>query len=128
MDTIADILTIIINGQRVQKKHVAVPYSTFAQNLLAFMKQHDFIGDVRMQESPKAKIVVSLAYSDSGKPKISGVTRLSKPGRRVYAPSTHMPYTHQDSGMIIVSTSEGLMDEKHARGKGIGGELICAIW
>lgn len=128
MDTVANILTIIINGQRVQKKRVAVPYSKFAERLLAFMKKNDFIGDVRMQESPKAKLVVSLGYSDSGKPKISGVARLSKPGRRVYAGASHMPYTRQDSGMIVVSTPEGLMDEKRARGKGIGGELICAIW
>lgn len=128
MDTVANILTIIINGQRAQKKRVAVPYSKFAEQLLAFMKKSAFIGDVRMQESPKAKLVVSLSYTDSGRPTIQGVKRLSKPGRRVYAGALHMPYTHQDAGMVVVSTPDGLMDEKHARGKGIGGELICAIW
>lgn len=128
MDTVANILTIIINGQRAQKKRVVVPYSTFAESLLAFMKKNDFIGDVRTQESPIAKLVVSLSYSESGKPKIGGVKRISKPGRRVYAGAAHMPYSYQEAGMIVVSTPQGLMDEKHARGKKVGGELICAIW
>lgn len=128
MDTVSNILTILMNGQRVGKKRVAVPYSKFAESLLAFMKKSDFIGDVRTQESPIAKLVVSLSYTESGKPKISGVKRISKPGRRVYAGAANMPYTHQDSGMVVVSTPQGLMDEKHARGKKVGGELICAIW
>lgn len=128
MDTVANILQTIVNGQRAQKKRVAVPYSKFANALLAFLKEQSFIGDVRMQKSPKAKLVVSLSYSDTGKPGIAGVKRISKPGNRTYASSNNMPYTHQDMGMIVVSTPEGLMDEKHARGKGIGGELICAIW
>ena len=93
MDTVSDILTIIMNGQRVGKKRVAVPHSRFAERLLAFLKEQEFIGDVRTQESPRAKLVVSLAYDESGHPKISGVKRISKPGRRVYAGSAHMPYT-----------------------------------
>lgn len=128
MDTVANILQTILNGQRAQKKRVAVPYSRFTEQLLSFMKEQGFIGDVRTQESPRAKLIVSLGYSDTGKPNINGITRISKPGRRMYAGSKHLPYTHQDAGMIIVSTSAGLMDEKHARGKSLGGELICAIW
>lgn len=128
MDTVANILQTILNGQRAQKKRVAVPYSRFTEQLLGFMKGQGFIGDIRTQESPRAKLIVSLAYSDEGKPNINGITRISKPGRRMYAGSEHLPYTYQDAGMIIISTPEGLMDEKHARGKGLGGELICAIW
>ena len=128
MDSVANILTILLNGQRVRKERVAVPYSKFAKNFLDFLKKENLIGDVRLQETPIAKLVVSLAYEDDETPKIAGAKRISKPGRRVYAGSDNLPYSQQDNGMIIVSTSEGLMDEKHARGKKVGGELICAIW
>lgn len=128
MDSVANILTILLNGQRVGKERVAVPFSKFAKNFLEFLKKENLIGDVRVQESPIAKLVVSLAYEEDETPKITGAKRISKPGRRVYAGSAKLPYTQQDRGMIIVSTPDGLMDEKHARGKNIGGELICAIW
>ncbi|MCE9642798.1 MAG: 30S ribosomal protein S8 [Candidatus Andersenbacteria bacterium] len=128
MDSVANILTILLNGQRVGKERVAVPYSKFAKNFLDFLKKENLIGDVRLQETPIAKLVVSLAYEDDETPKIAGAKRISKPGRRVYVGSDNLPYSQQDNGMIIVSTSEGLMDEKHARGKKVGGELICAIW
>lgn len=128
MDTVANTLTILMNGQKVGKKRVAVPYARFTESLLEFLKAQTLIGDFRLQESPKSKLVVSLAYDEDGTPKIGGARRISKSGRRVYVGAKRMPYTQQEVGMIIVSTSEGLMDEKHARGKGIGGELICAIW
>ena|SRR3989344_1310976 len=128
MDTVANILTILLNGQKAQKKRVAVPFSRFSKRFLEFMKEQKFIGDIRLQEAPRAKIIVSLSYGDSGKPAIAGCRRISKPGKRVYATSRKLPYTRQETGMIVVSTPEGLMDEKHARGKKIGGELICAIW
>lgn len=128
MDTVANTLTTLLNAQRVGKERVAVPYSRFSQSLLEFLKAQSLIGDFRLQESPKAKLVVSLSYNEAGKPAIAGAKRISKPGRRVYASASNLPYTYQKNGMIVVSTPEGLMDEKHARGKGIGGELICAVW
>ncbi|MEK7499426.1 MAG: 30S ribosomal protein S8 [Patescibacteria group bacterium] len=128
MDTVGNTLTILLNGQRVGKKRVAVPFSRFTERLLNFMKEQKLIGDIRLQETPKAKLIVSLAYSQEGKGAISGSQRISKPGRRVYAGADFLPYSRQESGMIIVSTPEGLMSEKKARGKGVGGELICAIW
>ncbi|HLC48785.1 MAG TPA: 30S ribosomal protein S8 [Candidatus Andersenbacteria bacterium] len=128
MDTVGNTLTILLNGQRVGKKRVAVPFSRFTQSLLSFMKEQKLIGDIRVQESPKSKLIVSLAYNEAGKGVISGSNRISKPGRRVYVGADRLPYSRQEAGMIIVSTPEGLMDEKRARGKGIGGELICAIW
>lgn len=128
MDSVANTLTILLNGQRVGKERVAVPYARFTKNFLEFLKKENLIGDVRVQETPISKLVVSLAYDEDDTPKITGAKRISKPGRRVYAGSSNLPYTHQDRGMIIVSTPDGLMDEKHARGKNVGGELICAIW
>lgn len=128
MDTIGNTLTILLNGQRVGKKRVAVPFSRFTERLLTFMKEQNLIGDIRVQESPKSKLIVSLSYNEAGKGVINGSKRISKPGRRVYSGAAFLPYSRQESGMIIVSTPEGLMDEKRARGKKLGGELICAIW
>lgn len=128
MDSVANTLTILLNGQRVGKERVAVPHARFTKSFLEFLKKEELIGDIRVQETPIPKLIVSLAYDEAKNPKISGAKRISKPGRRVYAGSSNLPYSQQDNGMIIVSTSVGLMDEKHARGKNIGGELICAIW
>lgn len=128
MDPIANILTTLLNGQNAQKKRVAVPFSQFSKRFLEFMKEQKYIGDIRLQETPRAKIIVSLSYDESGKPAIIGCQKISKPGKRVYATSRKLPYTRQETGMIVVSTPIGLMDEKQARGKKIGGELICSIW
>ena len=128
MDTVANLLNSVINAQRVEKKHVVVPYSRFSKELLDFLAKKEMIGKVRVQDSPIKKLVVSLRYHKDGRPTITGVQRVSKPGRRVYAKGTEMPYTRQDRGFIVVSTSTGLMDEKSARGKNLGGELLCEIW
>lgn len=128
MDSVANMLVILLNGQRVEKERVVVPFSRFSKSFLEYLKLQSLIGDVRVQEGAIPALLVSLAYTDSKEPKIQGARRISKPGRRVYVGKEKLPYTNQEKGMIIVSTSEGLMDEKHARGKGLGGELICAIW
>ena len=128
MDPIADMLTSLVNAQRVGKKRVAVPYSHFKKNLLTTLQEQGYISSVRVQESPKSKLVVSLAYDDFGNPKIRGVKRMSSPGGRMYARHAKMPYSYEGYGTIIVSTSRGLMDEKKARKDKVGGELVCAIW
>lgn len=128
MDPVADMLTSLINAQRVGKKRVAVPYSSFKQNILAILQEKGFIGNVRVQESPRAKLVVSLAYDEQGMPRIRGVKRLSSPGSRKFARHTNIPFSHEGFGTIILSTPQGLMDEKKARGEHVGGELICVIW
>lgn len=127
MDTIGNMLTSLVNAQRVGKKHVAIPYSRFNKDLLEFLQKRGVVAKVRMQESPKAKLVVTLAY-DSGQPVIHGTKRISKPGRKMYAKNDAIPYAYQDFGFIVLSTSKGLMDEAQARKEHVGGELICAIW
>lgn len=128
MDPIADMLTSLVNAQRAGKKRVAVPYSKFKKELLDLLVQKGSVAHVRTQESPKAKLVVTLEYDEFGQPAMRGVKRISKPGRRVYARSKKMPFTYSQIGFIVVSTPEGLMDELQARREKIGGELICAIW
>ena len=128
MDTVADMLTTLVNAQRVGKKRVAVPYSRFKKELLDALQKKQYIANVRVQESPKAKLVVTLAYDEAGEPRISGIKRLSKPGSRMYVKGKRMPYSYKSYGSVIVSTSQGLKDEREVRQEGIGGELVCAIW
>jgi len=128
MDPIADMLTSLINAQRAGKKRVAMPYSNFKKSLLDFLVQKGVVSHVRVQESPKAKLVVTLSYTDNGQPQIRGVKRISKPGRRVYASAKDIPFTYSKIGMIVVSTPQGLVDDIQARREKVGGELICAVW
>ncbi|MBI1833698.1 MAG: 30S ribosomal protein S8 [Candidatus Andersenbacteria bacterium] len=128
MDPIADMLTSLINAQRAQKKRVAVPYSRFKEALLATLQEQGFVSSVRTQDSPAAKLIVSLAYTEDGSPRLNGVKRLSTPGRRRYAGATQMPYNYTGFGKIIVSTSKGLMEADKAKKEKLGGELVCAIW
>lgn len=128
MDTVANMLTALVNAQRVGKKRVALPYSRFQKSLLEFLQQQGLVAKVRVQESPRAKLVVTLAYDEHEEPKIAGAKRLSSPGRRYYAGSDEIPFSYQGFGTIVVSTSEGLLDDVSARKRGLGGELVCAIW
>lgn len=128
MDPIADMITSLVNGQRAGKKRVAIPYSRFKKSLLDMLIKKEMVAHVRVQEGVKAKLIVTLIYNEDGQPRIRGVRRLSKPGRRLYAGSNEMPFAYNGIGFVIVSTPQGLIDESQARREKIGGELICAIW
>lgn len=128
MDVIANMLTSLVNAQRAGKKRVAVPYSNFKHQLLQFLQEQGYIAKVRVQESPRPKLVVTLKYYEDEKPRITGVKRLSSPGRRWYTGHTEVPFTYQGFGTVVISTSKGIIDEVTARKEHIGGEIICAIW
>lgn len=140
MDTIGNMLTSLINAQRVHKQRVAVPYSRFKQSLAQIFQDKGLISTWRVQEGPRPQLIMTLAYvnesstsaqgemSFSGRPAISGVRRLSRPGQRRYAQSARIPYATTGVGTIIVSTPQGLMDDAKARELGLGGELVCEIW
>lgn len=128
VDVMANLLTTLTNAQRVGKKRVAVPYSGYKKSFLEFLQSQGLVAAVRVQESPRAKLVVTLAYDEAGQPKIGGAKRLSKPGRRWYVKHGEIPYTYEGYGFIVVSTPEGLMIDRKARKAGVGGELVCAIW
>lgn len=121
-------LTTLINAQRVGKRRVAIPYSSFTKELLEFLQQRGLVASVRVQEAPRAKLVVTLKYDEDNQPIIHGVRRLSKPGSRYYARARAIPYRYAKVGLIVLSTSRGLKDDRAARQEKVGGELICAIW
>lgn len=129
MDSIANMLTALLNAQRVGKTRVAVPYSQFKEQLALLFQAKGLVASVRVQEGPRAQLLLTLAYDDeSGQPKIHGVRRLSTPGRRQYAKQRELPYPVQSQGAIVVSTPQGLMSDAEARRAGMGGELVCEIW
>lgn len=128
MDTVANMLTALVNAQRVKKERVAVPHSQFTQRLLAVLKDHGRIADFRVQEGPQAKVVVTLAYRSGKQPQLSGMRRISSPGGRRYVVHTKLPYPKHGEGFYLISTSRGVMDEVRARKEKLGGELMCEIW
>jgi len=120
-------LTSLLNAQRVGKERVALPYARFSEQLARLLQARGVLGDVRVQEGVRPKLVITLAYHD-GRPNISGARRLSAPGRRYYISHRHLPYAGRRPGFFVVSTSRGLMDAEQARKERLGGELVCAVY
>lgn len=127
MDPIADILTSLLNAQRVGKERVALPYAAFSERLARFLHERGVVGDVRVQEGTRPKLVITLAYRD-GQPKVTAARRLSSPGRRFYVSHRELPYAGRRPGFFVISTSQGLMDAEKARKERLGGELVCVIY
>lgn len=128
-DPIADMLTRIRNAQAVSKARVEMPYSKVKHNLATILKEEGYLEDVRKSEDAnKPVLVVMLKYNPEGKAVIRSVQRISKPGRRVYARNTELPYILNNIGIAVISTSRGLMTNKKARKEKLGGEVICEIY
>ncbi len=128
MDPIADMLTCIRNAQMVGHKTVIVPFSKVKREMLSIFKKEGFIKDfreIKQKDLPFLKIY--LKYKDK-KPVIHGLKRISKPGRRVYVSASKIPVVLGGLGVAIISTSSGIMTDKEARKKKIGGEILCEIW
>ncbi len=128
MDTIANMLNTIINAQNVNKKRVMVPYSRFKESLARLLQEKGLLAAMRVQEGPQPSLVLSLAYQKNGSPRIHGLRRLSRPGQRLYVSKADIPRSLDGLGVVVVSTPEGLMDDRKARKEGVGGELVCEIW
>jgi len=127
-DPIADLLTRIRNASSAKKRRVEIPSSKMKLSLVEILKQQNFIEDyVVIEDNKQNKIEVKLKYID-GKPAISGLKKISKPGLRVYEGVDSLPRVLNGLGIAVISTSKGLMTEKQARKETIGGEIICHVW
>ena len=127
-DPIADMLTSIRNAQRAKKRVIEVPSSKLKESLVAILLAQGYLEAVEKQgETPHVKLVITLKY-DGKTPVISSLKRESTPGHRKYVKAEDMPRVLNDFGIAIFSTSQGLMTNKDARQKGIGGEVICSIF
>ncbi len=124
-DPLGDMLTRIRNGQKARKKFVACPKSRLRENVLSVLKKEGFIHDYAV-ENDMLKIV--LKYQDQGRPVIREITRVSKPGRRIYSGSQTMPKFYNGLGVSIVSTPKGVMSDYDARTANVGGEVLCRVF
>lgn len=128
-DPIADMLTRINNALRSKKKTVIVPASKIKLEIVRILKEEGFIEDFKyIDEKPQPKIEIFLKYDEQKRGVISGLRRVSKPGRRVYLGYKAIPKVLDGLGIAIVSTSQGIMTDHEARKRKIGGEVICEIW
>ena len=123
-DPIADMLTRIRNAHLALHKEVSVPSSKMKESIAAILKQEGYVDDVKVDDKA---ITLALKYH-KGKAAISGLKRVSKPGRRVYVGSSQIPRVQNGLGICILSTSSGLLEGQAAHEKKVGGELLCEIW
>jgi len=127
-DPISDMLTRIRNAQTAGHDQLTLPASQVKHRIVEILKQEGYIDDFeRRDEGYQGVIEIRLKWH-SGQPAIEGLRRVSKPGQRRYARSTDIPKVRNGLGIMIVSTSKGMMTDRAARKAGVGGELICSIW
>ena len=128
-DPIADFLTRIRNANMVKHEYVEVPASKMKKNIAEILKNEGFVRDVEYIEDDKQGIIrVFLKYGKNNERVISGIRRISKPGLRSYVKADEVPKVLNGLGIAIVSTSEGVMTDKDARAKKIGGEVVAYVW
>ncbi len=128
-DPIADMLTRIRNAQAVHRPVVVVPFSKLKQKLALILQEQNFITGVdTVTTAGRPTLQLTLRYLPDGQSAIQALHRISKPGRRVYTPKKQLPYVQNNFGIAIISTSHGLMTNKDARKKNLGGEVICEIY
>lgn len=127
-DPIADMLIRIKNALLARHKELVMPHSKVKESIAQILADNNYIESFKVtKQQPQSSITVVLGYQDKW-PKITGVKRVSKPGRRLYTPVGKIPRTLNGYGITIVSTSKGLMTDKQARKNNVGGELLCQIW
>jgi small subunit ribosomal protein S8 len=128
-DPIADMLTVIRNGCKAKLKKVEVPASRLKQDMLRVLLMEKFISNYKyIEDGKQGKLRIYLKYTDDEKSVISGIQKLSTPGLRRYADKRHLPRVRGGLGIAILTTSQGVMTDKEARQKGIGGEVLCRVW
>ena len=127
-DPIADMLTRIRNANQQKHETVSIPYSNLKNDLANILKNEGFVTDFVVNEEGNHKnIVITLKYKGNERV-ITGSKRVSKPGLRQYAKVNEIPKVLNGLGIVVLSTSQGLMTDKEARAKNIGGEVLAYIW
>jgi small subunit ribosomal protein S8 len=130
-DPIADMLTRIRNARQARKEQVTIPASNLKISIAQIMKEEGFVKKYKVIRSPKNKqgvLKLTLRFDDETQCVIEGLDRVSRPGRRVYVGHDHHIQSHGGIGMLILSTSQGVMTGREAKKRRIGGEVLCSIW
>jgi small subunit ribosomal protein S8 len=126
-DPIADMLTRIRNSVAVRKHEVSVPHSKMKETLAHVLKNANFIDDVNVADGAHGKVILLTIAGNDANARITSIERMSTPGRRMYAKADEIPTFKQGRGVVVVSTSKGVMTGQEARSQRLGGELICKI-
>ncbi|MFM9043461.1 MAG: 30S ribosomal protein S8 [bacterium] len=128
-DPIADYLTRVRNALAAQHDEVTIPASNLKREISRILKEQGYIADFSVADARVGQeIIVKLRYTDERLPVISGMERVSRPGRRRYVETSQIPKVLGGMGTTIVSTSSGVMTGHEARRKGVGGEVVAHVW
>ncbi|MFC1524559.1 30S ribosomal protein S8 [Thermodesulfobacteriota bacterium] len=128
-DPLADMLTRIRNAGMVKFDNVDIPHSHLKTDVAKILKNEGYIVDFHVvQDSTQGTLKIDLKYDTNGQKVITGLKRVSSPGRRVYVKANNIPKVMSGLGVSIISTSQGILSDKQAREKGVGGELLCEVW
>ncbi|GAA1193355.1 small subunit ribosomal protein S8 [Brevibacterium paucivorans] len=128
-DPIADMLTRLRNANSAYHEDVSMPYSKLKSNIAEILKAEGYIADYRVEDAQVGKsLQLDLKFGPNRERSIAGIKRVSKPGLRVYAKSTALPKVLGGLGIAILSTSSGLLTDKQAAKKGVGGEVLAYVW
>lgn len=126
-DPIADMLTRIRNASRAGKAEVSMPASKMKEAIAEVLRENGYVTSFSTEGETKKTLKVELKYHNSA-PVIEGLERASKPSRRVYAGGEKLPRVLDGLGVAIISTSHGVLSDRAAREKGVGGEVLCYVW
>ena len=128
-DPISDYLNRIRNAMQSDHEQVEIPSSRLKREMTRILKEQGYISDFEVAQGEKGEVVrVSLRYTEDRSPVISGMERVSRPGRRRYVPKDELPRVLGGMGTAILSTSAGVMTGHEARKRGVGGEVVAYVW
>lgn len=128
-DPISDMLTRIRNANKALHQRAEMPASRMKLELARILKEEGYIADYRIVKGDSYDtLIIELKYTDDRRRVISQLKRVSKPGRRIYAPKDQLPKVLGGLGIAILSTSRGVMTALEAKRQGVGGEVICFVW
>ena len=128
-DPIADMLSRVRNANHAHHDSVSMPSSKLKANIAEILKQEGYITDYKVEDAKVGKTLsIDLKYGPQRERSLSGLRRVSKPGLRVYAKSTELPKVLGGLGVAIISSSSGMLTDREAADKGVGGEVIAYIW
>ncbi len=131
-DPIADMLTRLRNANQAYHDSVTMPYSKLKAGVAEILQQEGYVTSWKVEETPEDQVgkslTVVLKYGQNRERSIAGLRRISKPGLRVYAKATGLPKVLGGLGVAIISTSQGLLTDRQANKKGVGGEVLAYVW
>jgi small subunit ribosomal protein S8 len=130
-DPVADMLTRLRNGNVAMQDSVRMPSSKLKEALAAILRREGYIADFSVRDEttrPGRTLEIVMKYSAEREPTISGLKRVSKPGLRVYTKADRLPRVLGGLGVAVLSTSHGLMTDREARERRVGGEVLCYVW